>query len=137
MAGRQRRGGAGAGKTSGQRIGQVNPLSGIPFPDFDALRIVSDIITLSGGGVAAIAFLREARQMLQSALLQWASREITIKADSVTVQLKGTNDIDKAIRALEKATEHEAVGRRAHQRIKEPKPDRSPQSHSQVLTFAA
>jgi hypothetical protein len=63
---------------------------------------LSDVITFSGGSVMAITALREGKRLLEAMLTSRSRREITIRADGLSVKIKSSNDIDEAIRAFEK-----------------------------------
>lgn len=85
-----------------------------------ALSVLSDVFSFSGGGILAVVFLRECRHFLEATLLSRARKEITIKGGDITVKIKGSSDIDAAIRAFEEASSKdgavsaEAVSTHAH-----------------------
>jgi hypothetical protein len=43
------------------------------------------------------------RRLLKAVLASWSRREVNIKGGGVSVQLKGSDDINAAIRAFQKA----------------------------------
>jgi hypothetical protein len=69
---------------------------------YEVMSALSDVITFSGGSVMAITALREGKRLLEAMLTSRSRREITIRADGLSVQIKGSHDIDEAIRAFEK-----------------------------------
>jgi hypothetical protein len=71
---------------------------------YEVISALSDVITFSGGSVMAITALREGKRLLEAMLTSRSHREIPIRADGLSVQIKGSNDIDEAIRAFEKVS---------------------------------
>jgi hypothetical protein len=86
---------------------------------------IYNLVALSGGSVAILALLRESKKLLETALTARSRRQITIKADGVTVELKGSNDVEDALRVFEQIAAKREGSRKASERQKLPDPSES------------
>jgi hypothetical protein len=79
----------------------------------DSVIQIYNLLGLSGGSVAILALLRESKRLVETALSARSRRQITIKADGVTVELKGSNDVEDALRVFEQVASKREGSRKA------------------------
>ncbi len=63
-------------------------------------------ISFSGGILVALKFLREARSSLDAYLQAKAKRKVVIKANGISIEVHGSDDIDRAILAYSQLSVH-------------------------------
>jgi hypothetical protein len=72
--------------------------------DMGITTVYSEVVAIAAPSAAALAtLLRAAKPYVLAYLTRSASHSVSVKYDDVEVSIKGTNDVEKAIRLLEAA----------------------------------